>query len=181
MKQADVSTFAGKPAGRLKSRWRIPAIAAVTTAGLTTVSIVLDTGDERARDLALLIGAPTLYLLLPATAGCFVVALVRRNRDRRTGVQRQNPPRRAARATGRSPVRGAAGRRPEQRRGHLRRAEQPPDGAEVVAQRAEAAGPDDVARDGLTPRRIGPLSWSVRLGSGGPRRRPCLWRVLWRK
>jgi hypothetical protein len=87
--QADISTFAGKPAGRPKSLWRIPAILAVATAGLTVLSIVLDAGSERARDLALLIGAPTLYLLLPATAACFVVALLLQIRRSRIGQRRQ--------------------------------------------------------------------------------------------
>jgi hypothetical protein len=87
--QADISTFAGTPAGRPKSLWRIPAILAVATAGLTVLSIVLDAGSERARDLALLIGAPTLYLLLPATAACFVVALLLQIRRRRIGQHRQ--------------------------------------------------------------------------------------------
>ena len=87
--QTNVSTFAGKPAGRPKSLWRIPAILAGATAGLTVLSIVLDAGNERARDLALLIGALTLYLLLPATATCFVVALALQIRRRRTGQHRQ--------------------------------------------------------------------------------------------
>ncbi|OXM69584.1 hypothetical protein [Amycolatopsis vastitatis] len=76
--RADVFTSAGKRA-RL---WRIPTILAVATAGLIVSSIVLDAGSERARDLALLIGAPTLYVLLPATAVSFVVALVLRIRRR---------------------------------------------------------------------------------------------------
>jgi hypothetical protein len=57
MNQSDVSTVAGKPPGRPKSLWRIPTIAAAATAGLAVLSIVLDAGDERARDLALLVVA----------------------------------------------------------------------------------------------------------------------------
>jgi hypothetical protein len=87
--QVDVSPFAAKPAGRPKSLWRIPTILAVAAAGLIVLSIVLDAGNERARDLALLIGAPTLYVLLPATAGCFVVAVVLQIRRKRTGQRRQ--------------------------------------------------------------------------------------------
>jgi len=79
----DVPLIAGKPTGRPRSLWRLPTIATGATAGLTVVSIVLDAGNERARDLALLIGAPTFYLLLPATVACLVVALVRQIRRRR--------------------------------------------------------------------------------------------------
>jgi len=86
--QPDVPTVAGRPTGRQKSLWRVPTIAAVATAGLTALSIVLDTGDGQARDLALLIGAPTLYLLLPATAASFAVALVVRIRRRRSARHR---------------------------------------------------------------------------------------------
>jgi len=89
--QTDVSTSAGKPGGRPKSLWRRPTIAAAATAGLTVLSLVLDTGNERARDLALLIGAPTLYLLLPATTAWFVVALVLQIRRRRIGPHRPQP------------------------------------------------------------------------------------------
>jgi hypothetical protein len=81
----------------MKNPWRVTTIAAVLTAGLGALSIVLDTGGPRARDLALLIGAPTLYLLLPATAACFVVALVMRIRRRRVGQHRQQPASRAGR------------------------------------------------------------------------------------
>lgn len=70
--RTDNSTGAGRPSKHL---WRPPMIAALATAGLAAVSIVLDNGSERARDLALLIGAPTLYVLAPATAAWFVVAL----------------------------------------------------------------------------------------------------------
>jgi hypothetical protein len=87
--QTEIPAFTGKLAGRPKSLWRIPTIAAIATAGLTVLSIVLDAGNERARDLALLIGAPTLYLLLPATATCFVVALVLQIRRRPIGQHRQ--------------------------------------------------------------------------------------------
>ena len=83
--QADGSTFAGKRAGL----WRITTVLAVATAGLIALSIVLDAGSGRARDLALLIGAPTLYVLLPATVVCFVVALVLRIRRRRIDLRRR--------------------------------------------------------------------------------------------
>jgi NADH dehydrogenase len=66
-------TGAGRPSKRL---WPAPTIAALVTAGLAAVSIVLDNGSEQARDLALIIGAPTLYILAPATAAWLVVALV---------------------------------------------------------------------------------------------------------
>ena len=66
-----------------RNPWRIPVIGAVATAVLTASAMVLDTGDEHARDLALLIGAPTLWLLLPATVLAFVVALVVHLRRRR--------------------------------------------------------------------------------------------------
>lgn len=66
-----------------ESPWRIPVLGAVATAALTAVAMVLDTGGERARDLALLIGAPTLWVLLPATVAAFGVALVVHVRRRR--------------------------------------------------------------------------------------------------
>ena len=67
---------------RPKSLWRIPLIAAGITAVLLVLSFILDTGDAHARDLALLIGAPTLWILLPATVAAFAVALVLRVRRR---------------------------------------------------------------------------------------------------
>ncbi|MGW4212241.1 hypothetical protein ACWEIJ_29910 [Lentzea sp. NPDC004789] len=65
------------------SLWRVPAIAVLTTALLTALSIVLDTGGERSRDLALLVGALTFYLVAPATVICVVVATVVEIRRRR--------------------------------------------------------------------------------------------------
>ena len=60
----DVPLFSGKTNGRPRRLWLIPTIAAVVTAGLTALSIVLDAGNERSRDLALLIGAAFLAMLV---------------------------------------------------------------------------------------------------------------------
>jgi hypothetical protein len=84
----DIPTAAGKPTGPSKNLWRWPTIAALATAGLATTSIVLDNGTEHARDLALLIGAPTLYLLAPALAAWLVVALVIQIRRRSIGPRK---------------------------------------------------------------------------------------------
>jgi hypothetical protein len=65
------------------TRWRAPALAVLTTAVLTATSIVLDTGGEQSRDLALLVGALTFYLVAPATVVCVVVATVVEIRRRR--------------------------------------------------------------------------------------------------
>jgi hypothetical protein len=85
----DAPLSADRPTGRPRNLWRLPLIATAATAGLTVLSIVLDAGNARARDLALLVGAPTFYLLLPATVACLVVALVRQIRGRRIGLHRQ--------------------------------------------------------------------------------------------
>jgi hypothetical protein len=92
---------------RPRSLWRLPVIAAVTTAGLTVLAVVLDAGGERARDLALLVGAPTLYLLLPATVAGVVVALVRQVRRRRIGLHRKQRPSPGSRTA--PPLAGSAG------------------------------------------------------------------------
>jgi len=83
--RADTPTAAGRPSKHL---WRAPAIAALATAALAILSIVLDNGTERARDLALLIGAPTLYFLTPATAVWLAVALAIQIRRRPTALNR---------------------------------------------------------------------------------------------
>jgi hypothetical protein len=59
-----------------KSLWLVPAIAVLTTAALTVLAIVLDTGDARSRDLALLVGALTFYVVAPITVICVIVATV---------------------------------------------------------------------------------------------------------
>ena len=60
---------------RPRNLWRPPAILLLVAIALLVLSIVLDTGGERSRDLALLIGAPTLYLLLPVAAVWLAAAL----------------------------------------------------------------------------------------------------------
>ena len=55
-------------------RWPVTAIA---LAGLlVAAAFVLDTGSGTARDYALVVGAPALYLLLPLALLWLVVALV---------------------------------------------------------------------------------------------------------
>jgi hypothetical protein len=65
-----------------KKVWRAPVIALAVTVGLVVLSVILDRGGERSRDLALLIGAPTLYLLLPAVVIWLLVTLVLQVRRR---------------------------------------------------------------------------------------------------
>jgi hypothetical protein len=60
---------------RPRNLWRPPAVLLLVAIALLIVSLVLDTGGERSRDLALLIGAPTLYLLLPVAVLWLAVAL----------------------------------------------------------------------------------------------------------
>jgi hypothetical protein len=60
--QTDVSTFAAKPAGRPRSLWRIPAILAGATAGLTVLSIMLDAGLH-------ILGGVATHLLLSQPLG----------------------------------------------------------------------------------------------------------------
>jgi hypothetical protein len=86
--RADTPTAVGRPSKHL---WRAPTIAALATAALAILSIVLDNGTERARDLALLIGAPTLYLLAPATTVWLAFALVTQIRRRPTGPEPERP------------------------------------------------------------------------------------------
>ena len=56
-------------------------LAAVCACGLLyLVATLLDGGGERARDWALLIGVPTLYVLLPLSLLWLIVAVVRGRR-----------------------------------------------------------------------------------------------------
>jgi hypothetical protein len=71
-----------------KKVWRAPVIALAVTVGLVVLSVILDRGDERSRDLALLVGAPTLYLLLPAVVIWLLVTLVLQLRRRSSGSRR---------------------------------------------------------------------------------------------
>jgi hypothetical protein len=48
----------------------------LTTAVLIVLSFVLDTGGARSRDLALLVGVLSFYVLVPVTVVCVVVATV---------------------------------------------------------------------------------------------------------
>ena len=61
-------------------RW--PVLAVLIAAGLVAVAFVLDTGSAAARDAALIIGAPALWLLLPAAALWLRIVLVRARRSR---------------------------------------------------------------------------------------------------
>lgn len=64
--------------------WRVvrwPVLAVVIAAGLVAVAFVLDTGSAAARDAALLIGTPALWLLLPAAALWLLIALLRARRS----------------------------------------------------------------------------------------------------
>jgi hypothetical protein len=45
---------------------------------LLVLAFALDTGGERARDAALIVGAPTLYVLLPLSVLWLLVAVLRR-------------------------------------------------------------------------------------------------------
>jgi hypothetical protein len=64
---------------------RGPLIAIATCVLLLLVAFALDSGGERARDAALLVGAPTLYLLLPAAVLWLLIAVLRQlTRRRRT-------------------------------------------------------------------------------------------------
>jgi hypothetical protein len=75
---------ASRPA-RPSALWRSlrwPVTALVVVGLLLMLAFALDTGSEGARDAALLIGAPTLYLLLPLAVLWLIVALVRHWRRR---------------------------------------------------------------------------------------------------
>ncbi len=54
---------------------RLPAIAVIGAALLTAVAFLLDTGSPRARDYALVIGTPALYVLLPLAVIWLLVAV----------------------------------------------------------------------------------------------------------
>ncbi|WP_232661126.1 hypothetical protein [Pseudonocardia sp. TRM90224] len=61
--------------GLLKAvRW--PLTAVTIAAGLIVLAFVLDTGPTTVRELALTIGAPTLFFLLPAAVIWLIVAAV---------------------------------------------------------------------------------------------------------
>lgn len=67
-------------------RWRAlrwPVALLVVALVLVLVATVLDTGSARSRDVALLLGAPALYVLLPVAVVWAAVALV---------LQRRRPP-----------------------------------------------------------------------------------------
>ena len=74
--RTDAPIAGNTPARSPKRVWRAPVIALAVTLGLVALSVLLDRGDERARDLALLIGAPTLYLLLPLVVIWLLVTVV---------------------------------------------------------------------------------------------------------
>lgn len=61
----------------LLSAVRRPLIALAAGVLLLLIAFALDTGGERARDAALLVGAPTLYFLLPAAALWLLIAVLR--------------------------------------------------------------------------------------------------------
>lgn len=68
--------------GRWRSvRW--PLLALVVAVVLVVVAFVLDTGPRLAREIALVIGASALYLVLPIGVVWLVVAMVMHGRDRR--------------------------------------------------------------------------------------------------
>jgi hypothetical protein len=57
-----------------------PVIAVCVCGLLYLTATLLDSGGESSRDWALLIGAPTLYVLLPISVLWLVVVLVRSRR-----------------------------------------------------------------------------------------------------
>lgn len=68
--------------GGSRQLWPAPTMLLVGSTALLLASFGLDNGGERSRDLALLIGAPTLYVLMPAGVIWLVVALGRQLRWR---------------------------------------------------------------------------------------------------
>ena len=66
-----------RPSTTLWRSLRWPVGAMVVVGLLLILAFALDTGSERARDAALLIGAPTLYVLLPLAVLWLIVALIR--------------------------------------------------------------------------------------------------------
>ena len=59
-----------------KNLWLIPAIALLTAAALIVLAFVLDTGDARSRELALLVGVLGLYVAAPIAVICVIAATV---------------------------------------------------------------------------------------------------------
>jgi hypothetical protein len=57
---------------------RRPLTAVAGCVLLLVLAFALDTGGERARDAALIVGAPTLYVLLPLSVLWLLVAVLRR-------------------------------------------------------------------------------------------------------
>ena len=64
-------------------RWPLIAVAACLP--LLLLAFALDTGGERSRDAALLIGVATLYVLLPLALLWLLVAVLRHLTRRRRG------------------------------------------------------------------------------------------------
>jgi hypothetical protein len=71
----------------LRLRW--PLLALALAGILLATSFALDAGSERQRDLALLIGAPTVWLLLPASTIWTLVAAIRYLRRRHGAASRR--------------------------------------------------------------------------------------------
>jgi hypothetical protein len=67
----------------MMNRLMWPLVAVLSCAVLYLVATLLDRGGERARDWALLIGVPTLYVLLPLSVLWLIVAAVRGRRRAR--------------------------------------------------------------------------------------------------
>jgi hypothetical protein len=68
------------PTAREDTVWRAlqePLVAVVVAVVLVAVAFVLDATSGVARDYALVVGAPALYVLLPATLLWLVIAVVR--------------------------------------------------------------------------------------------------------
>ena len=62
-------------------RWPVGAV--VVSAALIGLSFLLDMGGRQARDAALLIGANTMFILLPASVIWLLVAVIVYEYDRR--------------------------------------------------------------------------------------------------
>ena len=71
---------------RMGRKWRAvrgPLLALVVAVVLVAVAFALDTGPRPAREIALVIGASALYLVLPIGVIWLVVAMVMYGRRRR--------------------------------------------------------------------------------------------------
>jgi hypothetical protein len=67
--------------GRLRAvRW--PLLALAVAVALLVVAFALDAGPATARDIALMIGATALYIVLPLGVVWLVIAMVMHGRDR---------------------------------------------------------------------------------------------------